>query len=154
MKLHPHEVKAIVDTLEKEHEKRFGKKDFKGLTKEEKAKLVQKNKKIRKEINALSLETRRELAEDGNGIWFDWQKNKKGLLRSEKDTLEIITEDYLDNKRLKIKIDPARIFDREEMKRKVIMASIESQDVKEIMDKVMPKPKVKKTIKRLPKKKK
>lgn len=48
MKLHVHEVKAIVDTLE----------------------------------------TRRELAIYGNGIWFDWHKNEKGVLRSEKDTLE------------------------------------------------------------------
>lgn len=88
MKLHVHEVKAIVDTLEQEHEKRFGKKDSEGLTKEERTKLVEKNKRIRKEIQSLSLETRRELAIYGNGIWFDWHKNEKGVLRSEKDTLE------------------------------------------------------------------
>lgn len=145
MKLYVHEVSAIVATLEKEHNEKYGKVEENGITAKEKAMLIAKNKRIRAELRALSKETRLELQEINDGCWFKHTHQEKGALQSEAATLEALIDAYEYEKPTK-KLDKNAIFDREDMKRRVIMAAIDSKDVDEILKKLSPKQKIVKKV--------
>ena len=159
MKLYVHEVSAIVATLEKEHNEKYGKVGEDGITAKERAMLIAKNKRIRAELRALSKETRIELQVTNDGCWFNPTHQEKGALQSEAATLETLIDAYEFDKPAK-KLDKNAIFDREDMKRRVIRAAIDSKDVDEILKKLSPKQKtvkkvaVKKAAKKAAKKKK
>lgn len=157
MNLTEYQIQAIVDTLEKEHNKFWKekdkltqkppveKKDKDGLTAKEREFLVAKNKRIRTELSKLSIETKIELQYSG----CPWFKNyyaktpEKGLLESESDTLMELIDNYNTGKETKKynnadkpKKESGRTFNRADVTRKVTLASIDAQSIDEILLKV------------------
>lgn len=179
MNLTEFQIEAIVDTLEKEHNKFWKekdkltekppveKKDKDGLTIKEKTFLVDKNKRIRKSLENLPLETKIELQYDGSQ-WFKsyWSKNQiKGLLESESETLSILIDNYNTGKETrkeanadKPKKETGRIFNRADVTRKVTLASIDAENIEQILSKVRKRENnkhvIEKAKKAVPKKKK
>lgn len=156
MKLQKHEVNAIVDTLQKEHNKKWKafEQDLDGVNAEEKAMLVAKNKRIRKEIQSLSLETKIEMQDSSD--WFQGirSNSKIPMLCSESDTYDMLVEHYVYERNKKGNNQIHR-FDRKEIERQVVMASIDSADIAEIMKKIVMKaPPERKSTKPKAKKKK
>ena len=155
MNLTEFQIDAIVDTLEKEHKKFWTTKDKltekppkekldkDGLTNKEKTFLVAKNKRIRKELLSLSMETKIELQYECC-TWFKAYYSKKyGVLESEGDTLDQLIKNYKQGKETKKeanadkpKKETGRIFNRADITRKVTMASIEANTIAEILEKV------------------
>lgn len=160
MQLTEFQISAIVDTLEKEHNKFWKekdrltekppveKKDKDGLTVKEKAFLVSKNARIRKSLSKLPLETRIELQYQGSDFFTNYHgRGEKGALESEKCTLGNLIDAYNDGKEQRKwqaeqkrkgqpKKETGRTFNRAEATRKVTMASIECETIQEILNRV------------------
>lgn len=156
MNLTQYQIEAVVDTLEKEHNKFWKekdkltqkppveKKDKDGLTAKEKEYLVGKNKKIRTELSKLSIETKIELQYGGCDFFRNYHtKGEKGILESEAWTLRILIDNYNDGKETKKwanankpKKETGRVFNRADVTRKVTLASIEANSIDEILTKV------------------
>lgn len=158
MNLTEFQIQAIVDTLEKEHNKFWRekdkltekppveKKDKDGLTVKERAYLVKKNKEIRKELSGLSLQTRIELQYTGCDFFKNYHYSKeKGGLEDEKFTLSSLIDAYNDGKEQrksqaernnKPKKESGRTFNRANITRKVTLASIEANSIQEILEAV------------------
>ncbi len=157
MNLTQFQIEAVVDTLEKEHNKFWKekdkltekppveKKDKDGLTVKEREFLTAKNKKIRTALEKLPIEAKIEL-QYGGCEWFQWYhtaKSEKGVLRSEKETLDILIENYNEgketrkfNKADKPKKENGRTFNRADVLRRVTLASIEAETIADILAKV------------------
>lgn len=160
MQLTEFQISAIVDTLEKEHNKFWRekdkltekppveKKDKDGLTVKERAFLVAKNKRIRKSLSKLPLETRIELQYQGSDFFTNYHgRTEKGALESEKFTLDNLIEAYNDGKEQRKwqaerkrqgqpKKETGRTFNRAEATRRVTLASIDCNSIQEILAKV------------------
>lgn len=128
MNLSAQQINAVVATLEKQHNEKYNKQDEmdqKALEKKFKS-IAQK---ARKELVALSKDTKTLL--NSSDVFY------QGTVMSEKVILECFIEEYqeeLENK--KRTKSGLNIFNRDEIKRQVVMASIESKDVAEILKKI------------------
>lgn len=143
MNLSTKQLNAFVNTLELEHNKIWASKvDEEGLTKKELQDLKLKNERIRKGLNSLSMETKLLLQEE-DCSWFKGLyrgKENKGKLEDVKVTFEILKDQLIEQKeeeehKSKIAKSKPHIFDRQEVERNVILASIDCADLAQLCKK-------------------
>jgi len=124
MNLSSQQIKAIIDTVEKNWNEKNNK-NIVTLKKFNKNKYLEKAKLIVKEVNGLSLDTIKYLY-DSDFSFFNY-KDKRNKL-----TLTLVYEEFIEDEELNKNREEISKFDRTECERKVILASIESKDLKEL----------------------
>jgi hypothetical protein len=136
MQLSKQYIKAVVDTLELEHQKKYPPKDDtdgQGVTKAQEAAIKAKAKRIRSAFSKLPKELKDYLKDYESPI------NHEGKLDDESEFYDNLKETFVYELEKKAnfkgagkgKKDPS-IFDRTEMERKVTMAALDSKNLDEL----------------------
>lgn len=130
MRLQTQQVNALVATLEIEHNKKYNS-DEDGLSDKETKEIKARAKRVRLALIHLPKDAKKYL--DMSGSFY----NGKPL--SEKIILEELKEEYIndrDNKERKKGKRDLSVFDREEVKRKIIMTSMSCKTLEELSKKL------------------
>lgn len=139
MNLSSQQINAVVATLEKEHndkqEAKRKEQEKKGIAPKQTIKKLVAS--VTKELNSLSVEARRAIETGISFTEYNRKTKMQNVVPVKSFDVQRAIEDYMEeDAEAKIPVDGSKPFDKDEIKRQVVMASIESKDVSEILKKM------------------